>query len=110
MVDFSHGTQNFLKRREPHSVCSTAIVFPSGSSFFRVAALYASQHDGSLWFQMCKLSMTFCIHIHALPQGEGHGKGLFAAFKPSNWHMLSYARKTLPQFSGFICFEMQGFL
>ena len=34
-------------------------MFPSGSSFFRVAGLNASWHNGSLWFQMCKLSITF---------------------------------------------------
>ena len=51
--------QSFLKPRELHNVCSIATVFPSGSSFFRMAGLNASWHNASLWFQMCKLSMTF---------------------------------------------------
>lgn len=49
--------------------------------------------------------MSLFIPDHILSNGGGSGNGLEAAFMPSTWHMLSYAKYISPQEDGDKAFK-----
>ena len=50
--------------------------------------------------------MSLLPEVHAVSQGEGRGRGFFAAFIPSKWYMLSYARNIFAQLAGLMLFKI----
>lgn len=79
-------------------------MFPSGSSFFRVAGLNASWHNGSLWFQMCKLSMTF-VYTSMLCSKERAMAGEFLQRLSHPIGTCHMPERLYPSSVG-LCFEM----
>ena len=52
---------------------------------------YFSWQVASLWFLIWRASITLVISAHMYFRSPGSGSGSLATFRPSRWHMLSYA-------------------
>lgn len=70
-------------------VCSAAMVLYCGGIF--PSGLYCVLHFASLWFRMCRRSITFTTFNHTWLKGFWNGSSHLAIFSPSTWHILSYA-------------------
>ena len=90
-VSFGHWTYFFLYLLSHANVCSHDIVFKFGCSDLMCLKEYFSWQVASLWFLIWRASITLVISAHMYFRSPGSGSGSLATFRPSRWHMLSYA-------------------
>lgn len=77
----------FLNLENHEKVCSAIIVLYSSGIKLK---LYICCHFSSLWFLICKQSITLTMFCHI--KSVGNGNGSFADSRTSSWHILSYDR------------------